>query len=590
MTAVGASRRVYFPGFRFEKDSATLWRGDRPVALRPRTADVLACLVAQAGEVVTKRHLRDTVWPAGFVSEAALTVCISELRRALGDDARDPRYIATVHRRGYRFVPTVAALPVVRDEPIAADVLVGRDTELRRMAEWWDAARSARRQVVFVSGDVGLGKSTLVDAFAARASEAGRALVGRGQCIEHAGEGEPYLAVFEALAALCHGRFGGLVRDALAVAAPTWLRHLPGLVSPAEHESLVRRTHGTTRAHMLRELADAVEAVTTEWPVLLVLEDLHHADPSTTDLVAYLAHRRRPAALMVVATYRPADATARAHPLVAVVKDLVARRTCRHLPLATLAAPAVEDYVTRRLAPAAPSPELTAEVHDRTGGHPLFLVAILDDLADHDLLEMVTGRVRSRDRLDRLRLPDTLLHLIGRQIDRADPDDRALLGAAAVAAVAAVSGIGFSTGAVAAALGDGTDLVDVEDRCRALAERTGLIARVGGSRADHYRFGHALHRDVIYEHHLTPARRARAHRRIAHHLVATHAPHTRHLAAELAVHFERGGDHDNAVVYLHQAAEAAAERSAPAEARDQPWVWSTRSAGAGGESSTPASA
>ena len=95
---------VSFEGFRFELQSGRLWAGDREVRLTPKASDVLKLLVARAGAPVSKDELFATVWSGTAVSDDALTSCIQELRRALADDPKQPRFIETRHRRGYRFI------------------------------------------------------------------------------------------------------------------------------------------------------------------------------------------------------------------------------------------------------------------------------------------------------------------------------------------------------------------------------------------------------------------------------------------------------------------------------------------------------
>jgi DNA-binding winged helix-turn-helix (wHTH) protein len=96
--------------YRFDPARGQLWRQGQVIALPPRALAVLSQLVAQAGQLVTKEALLAAGWPDTAVTEWVLTTCMRELRRALGDDARQPRYIETVHRRGYRFMAKVTAL------------------------------------------------------------------------------------------------------------------------------------------------------------------------------------------------------------------------------------------------------------------------------------------------------------------------------------------------------------------------------------------------------------------------------------------------------------------------------------------------
>ena len=105
-----------FGPFRLDLASRCLWRERELAPMRPKTFEVLAALVMRAGEVVTKEALLDQVWPDTAVSDTVLKVCLREIRQILGDSAKTPTYVATVHRRGYRFIALVTP-----DEPAAAD-------------------------------------------------------------------------------------------------------------------------------------------------------------------------------------------------------------------------------------------------------------------------------------------------------------------------------------------------------------------------------------------------------------------------------------------------------------------------------------
>src|SRR5262245_52257005 len=102
--------QVQFDRFRFDTETGRLWAGEREVRLTPKAAGVMTMLVAHVGEPVTKEDLFASIWPGTVVTDDALTTCIAELRRALEDDPRQPRFIETRHRRGYRFV--ALTLPV----------------------------------------------------------------------------------------------------------------------------------------------------------------------------------------------------------------------------------------------------------------------------------------------------------------------------------------------------------------------------------------------------------------------------------------------------------------------------------------------
>ena len=188
---------LHFGSYRLEGPQGPLWHHAELVALPPKALAVLWLLARQAGQVVSKATLLDTVWPETVVSEGTLTNCLSLLRHALGEDAQQPRYIATVHRLGYRFVapvtpaeptPALAPPPAPRARgtppPAPPPRLVGRAAELAQLHACFAQARQGTRQTVFVTGEAGMGKTTLVDAFVAEVAAAQTAWIGWGQCIE----------------------------------------------------------------------------------------------------------------------------------------------------------------------------------------------------------------------------------------------------------------------------------------------------------------------------------------------------------------------------------------------------------------------
>jgi DNA-binding winged helix-turn-helix (wHTH) protein len=193
---------------RLDPANACLWRGAEAIRLTPKAWAVLEALVARAGQLVTKEALLEAVWPDTVVSEAALVVCIREIRQALGDAARTPQYLETVHRRGYRFIgalarqgsdPTPAPPVDAASPPRAPGAALGREAELHTLHSWLAQAQRGERCVGFVLGEAGIGKTTLVDTFLAQAAATGALWLGRGQCVEQYGAGEAYLPVLEAL-------------------------------------------------------------------------------------------------------------------------------------------------------------------------------------------------------------------------------------------------------------------------------------------------------------------------------------------------------------------------------------------------------
>ena len=558
--------------------NAQVWRGTQALDLRPKTLAVLVYLATNARRLVTKSELLDAVWAETAVTDWVLTSCIRELRDALGDDARQPRIIETVHRRGYRFIAPIgppSAVPsaepaVLRSpDPGAHSVLFGRAAQLAMLAGWWQRALTGERQIVFVVGEAGMGKTALTDEFLRRLGAQGTPnpltsfFIARGQCIEQHGAAEPYLPVLEALGRLCAQPGGTPLVEVLRRQAPAWLVQLPGLLEPAECEALELRLGTTTRERMLREMAAAVAALPA--PLVLVLEDLHWSDHATLDLVSTLAQRRDPARLLLIGTYRPIEVTVRNHPLRTVHQDLRAAARCQDLWLTPLTEAAVLEYLQARWPGVTTPAALARVVHEHTDGNPLFLVTIVDYLARSGAVTEFDGGWELRGDAAALAagVPPGLRQLIAAHIERLGDAERTALEAGSLA------GRRFSAALVAAALD--ADLVDIEERLARLAQNGLMVGADGASEwpdgtvAGAYRFNHFLYQSVLRDR-VPPARRRQLHERIALRLEQAHAGHVAEVNAELALHFEASGHVDEAVVHLEKAAVRAVRLGANHEA------------------------
>ncbi len=561
---------------RYTLDRDGLWRGKQEVRLTPKSLAVLRILVERGGRLVSKQDLLDTGWPGTAVSDAALSSCIQEIRQALGDDARQPRYLATVHRRGFRFLAAQADEPPrSRSTPAMGIVplpptMVGRDRELDQLRRWLALADGGQRQVVFVAGEPGIGKTTLVEAFLDEVEAATSPRIGRGQCVEHYGAGEAYLPILESLGRLCREPDGGeRVVQVLAHYAPTWLTQMPSLVGAAELRAVQRKAQGATRERMLRELAEAIEALTVETTLILRLEDLHWSDVSTLDWLAWVARRSERARLLLIGTYRPVEVLARDHPLHAVKQELQLHRHCRELSMGRLGELAVAEYLARRCPVRTEQTALVASIaraiHARTEGNPLFMVNVVDDLVAREVLvdrgdEWV---LTAPPEAVTVAVPQDIRQMIERQLERLKPEQRRLLEAASVV------GTEFSAAAVAAAAPAPT--ADVEE-CFAALGRLEQFLRPGGTErwpdgtiAARSHFLHALYREVLYDH-VPAGLRAALHARVGARLETAHGARSAEIAAELAMHFERSGDTERAIAYLDQAGRNAVQRAAPREA------------------------
>jgi DNA-binding winged helix-turn-helix (wHTH) protein/tetratricopeptide (TPR) repeat protein len=603
---VPSEQQIVFGNFRLDLVNECLWRGEQAIAIPPKEFAVLFYLVRNPGRLVTKEELIEAAWPETTVTDGVLKVSIRKIRVMLDDDSKAPQFIETAHRRGYRFIgriiegggterqkdsgtvgpvansphlsvlsplpPSVSASPPLSLSgayrlaallPVRG--LVGRETALAQMQGWLRRAMGGERQVVFVTGEAGIGKTTLVEAFLQRVKRDSTVWVGQGQCLEQYGAGEAYLPVLEAVSRLCQepGRAGlvGLLRRH----APTWLQQMPWLIDEADRENLRREVIGATRERMLREMAEALEALTSETPLALVLEDLHWSDYSTLDLVSYLARRRKPSRLLLVATYRPVEVALSDHPLKGVKQELQARRQCEELPLEYLGQEAIGEYLSRRF-PQHEFPAAFAELlHERTEGNPFFLVNAVDYLQAEGLIAERDGQSRLTVALAELEVaaPENIRQMIEKQIERLDRGQQRVL------EVAAVAGAEFPAAAIAVGLEQG--LTEVEEKCEELDRRrlflrtTGVCALPNGIVTARYGFIHTLYQEVVYQR-VAAGRRVRLHQLIGERVEEVYGERASEVAAELAMHFEHGHDYRRAVKYLRQTARNHSLRYANREA------------------------
>jgi tetratricopeptide (TPR) repeat protein len=440
--------------------------------------------------------------------------------------------------------------------------LVGRDAEVAQVHAVLERARGGQRQVLFVSGEAGIGKTTLIEACVAGRNIQPAEMVAWGQCVEAYGPSIGYLPVLEALGRLCRGPDGATVIDCLRQWAPTWLVQIAGVVPPVDYERLQRHTQGVTRDRHLRELAEVLEVLTATRLLVLVLEDLHWSDASTVDVLTILARRREAARLVVLGTYRPVELILRTHPLKQAVIELQLHGQCAELPLRYLQPQAVDAYVAQRF-PVCMARAIGPMVYHRTAGHPLFMVHLAEYLVQQVGLDSSVAEATATLTAMADVIPVGVRQLIELQLEQLHGDEQRVL------EMASVAGVECAGASVAAGLQ--MPLARLETICARLSQRglfleaCGLAAWPDGTLSGQYRFRHALYQQVLYRR-LTEMQQMQGHRRIGERLEAGYGARAGEQAATLAMHFVAGRDYPRAVRYLQQAAENAAYRCAPREA------------------------
>jgi DNA-binding winged helix-turn-helix (wHTH) protein/tetratricopeptide (TPR) repeat protein len=570
-------RPLAFGPFRLDLAEERLWKGTELLTLRRKAFALLRYLAENPRRLITQEELIRSVWDGAAISESLVRGCVRELRQVIGDDV-----LETVIGRGYRFVmpiavvaetpaselapPAPARAPTAHKAPALAPLLIGREDELAQLEMSFTKVLAGERRLVFVAGEPGIGKTALVDAFVE--SVVTRAIVARGHCVEQFGSREAYLPVLSALASICRGPSGERATALLSRYAPTWLLQIPGLVSDAEIEAIQRRVGAATQARMLRELGDALEALSVEQPVVLAFEDLHWSDHSTADVIALLGQRRDSARLMVIGTTRPAELLAPSHPLNKISRELAARGYADVVLPGAFDEEGTAQYLSTRFPRHQFPPELARTVHAITGGRPLFVVALSGDLETKRLIVEEGGHFRLRASLEEVarQRPESVTQLIDIQMDRLSGPEQRVLEAGSVV------GLAFTVGLVAAVLEQKDE--DVEDLCHGLARRRSFLHQVGieewpdGTTQTRFALTHSLFQHVASER-STPARKRGWHRRIAARLEVGYGDRAEEVASELAAHLDRAGEYDRAARWYAIAAERASKRYVSMEGIDQ---------------------
>jgi serine/threonine protein kinase/tetratricopeptide (TPR) repeat protein len=437
--------------------------------------------------------------------------------------------------------------------------VVGRDAELDAMMHAFEKAQRGKGQLIAVSGEAGMGKTTLVESFIQRLDQGGTPVrVGRGRCSERLAGSEAYLPMLEVLDSLQRNEQLGSLSRLIRALAPSWyVQIMPPAANDSSAARLAAETVGGSQERLKREIAALLEEVGRIQPVVLCFDDVHWADPSTTDLIGYLARRLEGLRVLIVVTARPSELAQARHPFLALKLDLVARRLCREITPGCLDEAAIDRYVALQFPEHAFPKVFASVIRHRTDGNPLFMADLLRDLRRRQVLRQHDSRWIVAEDLSALEreLPESVRSLIERKMAALDDADRRLL------AAASVQGVDFDSAIVAAALD--LDEEHVEDGLERLQREHALVRFIDefenadGSLTLRYRFSHHVYYNAFYDS-LRATRRVALSRSIAEKLVQRTGDQPGERAADIALLFEVARDGIRAAEYWNRAAQAAA--------------------------------
>ncbi|MCI0457355.1 MAG: protein kinase [Gemmataceae bacterium] len=449
---------------------------------------------------------------------------------------------------------------------------VGREAERAALWTGFEAAAVGRGQLLCVTGEPGIGKTTLVEEFLRELTANGRAHgSARGRCSERLAGAEAYLPVLEALDGLLRGEGGEAAAHLLRVVAPCWYAQVaPAGPQPGTDPGSPAPRSGS-QERMKRELLVFFQELSRLRPLVLFLDDVHWADLSTVDLLAYVGARCVDLRLLVLLTYRPTEMMLNRQPFLSVQLELQRHGACREVPLGFLSQAEVDSYLSLAFPGHRFPAEFVELIHAKTEGSPLFLVELLRYLRDGGVIaEQGGGWALAQAVPDFEReLPESVRSLIRKKLGQLGEGDLGLLTAASV------QGYEFDSAAAAAVLK--LDAAEAEERLADLDRVHGLVRLMREEEFPdrtltlRYRFVHLLYQNALYQG-LQPSRRASWSLALAEALMRHHGEQSVAIAAELGCLFEAARDFGRAArhfllaaqnagrVFAHREAEALARR------------------------------
>ena len=442
---------------------------------------------------------------------------------------------------------------------IPASGVVGRETEIATMTDAMKrVATGEGREVVLVSGEAGLGKTTLV-AEVARPAFANGACVLFGHCEEDLAT--PYQLFAEALGHWVTHADEARLRAHVDAYGPELARLVPQLAGRIPDLPQSKATDTDTERFLLfAAVVGLLVDVSREQPVVLVLDDLQWADKASLQLLRHLVAAEVPMRVLVLGTFRDSELS-RSHPFVETLAALHRLRGVSRIELTGLDDTGVislmEAVAGHSLSGAAI--DLAHAVYRETDGNPFFVAEVLRHLNETGkIYQDATGHWVTDDSLEQMALPDSVRVVIGARVGRLGSDAERVL------TLAAVIGRDFDLAVLARATGTSEDeLLDILDAATAAS----LVRELADS-PGRYNFAHALIQHTLYEE-LGPTRRARAHRQVAEALEELCGDRPGVRIGELARHWFSATqpiDLDKAIRYSREAGDAALAALAPGDA------------------------
>jgi DNA-binding CsgD family transcriptional regulator len=418
--------------------------------------------------------------------------------------------------------------------------MIGRSGELDVFQTAFDHMLAGRRGLVLISGEPGIGKTRCAEALADLAEDQG-ALVLWGRCREEAGA-PPYWPWVQILRGYVDASSLDEVRLNMGAAVKDIAALVPELLDSSHATHLTRDVvtdSSPARFRTFDAIRQFFHQAAQQVPIILVLDDLHWADAPSLSLLEFLSQELLRVRLLIVGTYRDADAS-RKTPLLSTLGALSRDSDCRRVRLSGLSQSAIGE-VAERLCDVSLSESAIKTIYQQTDGNPLFAIELIKVLIDENAGAAISTVPA--------RIPAGIRETIGRRLSRLSDRCNELL------CVAAVHGRHFAAREIAASTNE-----DVQAVLAILepAVQAGIVQSTVDAPGS-WQFTHALIRETIYED-LPTADRLRLHAQVGDALAAVHGGRPEPALTRIAHHYYQAstlGYRENAVVYALRAAESA---------------------------------
>jgi class 3 adenylate cyclase len=429
---------------------------------------------------------------------------------------------------------------------------IGRSEERSLLRQALTRAVAGNGGVALIVGEAGLGKTRIVDEITAEAKAAGMFVV-RGHCYDMEGA-MPYVPFVEAIEYGLTVTAQDMFRSAMGDAGPEIARFVPKVrVAYPDLPPPLALPTDQARHYMFESVCDFFERAAAIQPMMVVLEDLHWADESTTQLLESVARRVGRARLLVIGTYRDVDLHA-GHPFMRGIEHLSRLQTVSRITLRRLSAIEVAEML-RALSGQEPPERLVQLIYSETEGVPLFVEEVYRYLAEERRLTDAAGKWLPQVEIGEIEVPETVRLVLGRRIDRIGETAQRILTTAAC--IGRMFTFDFLTALAEEKEEDLLDALDEAEQARLLVAHQG--------RKPSFTFAHEQIRQTLLGR-MSSLRRQRLHRRVADTLERVHAGHLDEFVSDLAYHLVQAGAQERAAEYLHQAGTSAAARLATPEA------------------------